>query len=317
MKKPSTRFLLEIEGYAFGFTFFTGLIGTSWLIQVQTFDPVFKSILNVFDIIILIMFAWMYRTYVIGQAKNDLCHVAQIFENEKNAWVMEGIVGRIIPVSPKDPYYAEAMKPFDLQNRYLYFVKYSHVTHIGNNRLQDDSVLTFKHAALFTDVPIDELYGDGIPYETFQRGFATPVKGAFLVFDLLRTHPVDAVKGMVEKETIPVFNVRKGHIHSRYDKRFQDLPQADVKMLNTKDVIMVAATVNMQRQIIEAKAEAREEGVRIGRKEGEALVEDYMEGNKVPMGMPSVRAHPRLLAVIISLGILMFAASLFLGWVRF
>jgi len=317
VKKPSTRFLIEIEGYAFGLTFIGGLIGSTWLIQAQTFDQGFKNILNMFDLLILTMFAWMYRNYVIGLAKNDLCHVAQVFENEKNAWVIEAMVERIIPISPKDQLYADAMKPFDLQNRYFYLAKYSHVTTIGNNRLQDDSVLDFEVAGLFTDTPIDELYGHGIPYETFQRGFATPVTGAFLVFDLLRTHPVDEIKGMMKKQTIPVFNVRKGHIHSRYDKRFQDLPQADVKMLNTEKVIMVAATVNMQRQLIEAKAEARDEGVKIGRREGEALVEDYMEGNKVPMGMPSLRSHPKLLGTIIGLGILMFAASLFLGWVRF
>src|SRR3990172_2663178 len=311
MKKPSTLFLHEIEGYLFGLTFFAGLIGIVYVTGTLGLSQTATNVINLFGIALLVMFAWQYRTYVIGQPKKTHAHIVQIFENEKSAWEIHGVVERIIPVSPKDPVYAEAMKPFDLQNRYLYLVKYAHVTVIGNNPFE------FKTAALFTDTPIDELYGQGIPHEILYKGFAAPVAAAFLVFDLLRIHQVDAVKGMMDRETIPVFNVRKGHIHSRYDKRFQDLPQADVKMLNTEKVIMVAATVNMQRQLIEAKAEARDEGVKISRREGGALGEAYMEGNKVPMGMPSLRSHPKLLGTIIGLGILMFAASLFLGWVRF
>ena len=315
MKKPSTRFLIEIEGYAFGLTFIGGLIGSTWLIQAQTFDQGFKNILNMFDLLILTMFAWMYRNYVIGLAKNDLCHVAQVFENEKNAWVIEAMVERIIPISPKDQLYADAMKPFDLQNRYFYLAKYSHVTTIGNNRLQDDSVLDFEVAGLFTDTPIDELYGHGIPYETFQRGFATPVTGAFLVFDLLRTHPVDEIKGVMKKQTIPVFNVRKGHIHSRYDKRFQDLPQADVRMLESKEIITIATTVNLQKNLIEAKAEGFREGMEIGKQQGSAAIKRYKQVGEQSVHIPNVKAHFKAYTIVF-LGVLVLVAGYLLGWIK-
>ena len=309
MKKPSTLFLHEIEGYLFGLTFFAGLIGIVYVTGTLGLSETATGVINLFGIALLVMFAWQYRTYVIGQPKKTHAHIVQIFENEKSAWEIHGVVEKIIPVSDKDPLYADAMKPLNLQNRYFYLVKYSHVTVIGNAPFE------FKTAALFTDTPMDELYGQGIPHEILYKGFAAPVAAAFLVYDLLRTHPVDAVKGMVEKETIPVFMVRRGHIHSRYDKKFQELPQADIRMLNTKEVITVASTLNLERKFIDAKAEARDEGIKIGRKEGEAYVEDYMEANKQPVTV-NLKAHPKLLGVILGLGVFMFAVSLYLGWVK-
>src|SRR3989304_6812473 len=262
MKKPSTLFPHEIEGYLFGLTFFAGLIGIVYVTGTLGLSQTATNVINLFGIALLVMFAWQYRTYVIGQPKKTHAHIAQVFENEKSAWEIHGVVEKIIPVSPKDPIYAEAMKPFDLQNRYLYLVKYAHVTVIGNNPFE------FKTAALFTDTPMDELYGQGIPHEILYKGFAAPVAAAFLVFDLLRTHQVDAVKGMMDKETVPVFNVRKGHIHSRYDKRFQDLPRADVRMLESREIVTIATTVNLQRNLIDAKAEGFREGMEIGKQQG-------------------------------------------------
>ncbi len=310
MRRFSTLFLHEIEGYLFGLSFFSGLIGIIYVTGTLGLSETATGVINLFGIALLVMFAWQYRTYVIGQPKKTHAHIVQIFENEKSAWEIHGVVEKIVPVSDVDPIYAEAMKPLNLQGRWLYIVKYSHVTIIGNAPFE------FKTAALFTDTPIDELYGQGIPHEILYKGFAAPVSAAFLVYDLIRIHQVDAVKGIVEKETVPVFNVRKGHIHSRYDKKYQDLPQADLKMLNTKEVITVTATVNLHKKLIEEKAEAREEGIKIGRKEGEAFVEDYMEANRQPVTV-NFKAHPKLFGLFLSLGVFIFALSWFLGWVKF
>src|SRR3990167_6922852 len=310
MKKPSTLFLHEIEGYLFGLTFFAGLIGIIYVTGTLGLSQTATNVINLFGIALLVMFAWQYRTYVIGQPKKTHAHIVQIFENEKSAWEIHGVVEKIIPVSDKDPLYAEAMKPLNLQNRYLYLVKYSHVTVIGNAPFE------FKTAALFTDTPMDELYGQGIPHEILYKGFAAPVAAAFLVFDLLRTHYVNAVKGVTDREIIPVFNVRKGHIHSRYDKRFQELPQADAKMLDSEKLISVAATVNLQRVLMEREEEAMKKGVEIGKDIGLAADKYLNQVIEPSLSVPSIKTHWKAYAIIGTVVAITLALGYILHWFK-
>lgn len=306
----------ELEGYAFGIVFIGALIGIVTGVGTLQVQETAKTVIDLFAIGIIILFGWQFRTWTTGQPRKSHAHIMHIFNTASkgahmSAWEAQGIVKDRKPFSVKDPLFKPILEEHNLQNRYVYGVKYSHVTVIGH------SDFTFTSAIMICEVEMEQLYSPIPDHEILYKGFAASVPCAFLSVDTLSVHKVEKAKG-VQEEHIPVFLVRKGHYHSQPEQRFKELDRHELGMGRAGAELAEAYTViNIQENLVRAHAEGREEGIRIGRREGEALVEDYMEANTTPgIGFKSAKAHPRLLGGIIALGIVLFAFSYFVGWIR-
>lgn len=318
MKKLSTLFLHEIEGYLFGLTFFGLLIGTSIMIQSRTFDQDFKNILNFFDLIILTMFAVLYRMWVIAQPRRSHAHIAHVFDVKKGkAWEIQGVVEKMVDVSPSDEHYQNIIKNLakvpgldGLQNQYVCEVKYSHVTVIG------DPSFEFKTAVFLMDTERSKLYTP-MPHEMLYKGFAAQVPCAFLSLDLLRLHKVEADKEEgISEEYIPVFLVRKSHYHSKWENLFKSLPQAaDMEALKTS-LVETITVVNLEKKFLEREEKGRKEGVEIGKDIGAAADKYLNQVIEPSLPIPSIREHKKAYLAFIGLTAMILAATYLLGWIR-
>lgn len=306
----SERIRQELSGYASGLLLLGGVIGILYATQASGLEGTPKDIVNAMAVSLILILAYLVRSWIVHQPSKDFAHVAQIFSDDSNPWEIHGVVEKIRTLDDKDPVYAESMKPFNLTNMNAYVVGYSHVTVIGKAPFE------FKTSLFFTEPKVSEAeLSSPKDHEILYKGFPASVGCVFLVLDLLRVHRVEAVRGVSVTEYIPVFYVRHAPYNSRFENKFAELPRATVEMLNSQGLVGTVSLVSVQDKIIEREEQAREAGVRMGEDLGVAQIKRFKRVGEPSLSLPNPKQHRKAYAIF---GVLVafVMVSYFLGWLR-
>lgn len=306
----SERLKQELSGYASGLLLLGSVIGILYATSASGLEGTPKDVVNGMAVALILIMAYLVRSWIVHQPSKSFAHVAQVFSDEHNPWEIHGVVKQVKTLDDKDPVYAESMKPFDLMNKNAFIVDYSNVTVLGKAPFE------FRTGLFFADPQITEAeLKAGTDHEILYKAFPASVGCVFLVLDLLRVHKVEAMKGVRGEEYVPVFMVRHAPYNSRFENKFKELPTAEIAMLNSEGLAGTVSLVAVQDKVIEMEQSARKEGIKIGRREGTSAIDDYLGVGEKQLSLPSPRAHKKAYAVFGVL-VMLLAAAYFLGWFR-